>query len=78
MPYLAPPGVELVLARERRFELGTLIPLGAGVLKKDLLALALLVGFTAPRFTAPMSAISRTSMKYRLNVHHSTYYRIWR
>ena len=42
MPYLAPPGVELVLARERRFELGTLIPLGAGVLKKDLTALALL------------------------------------
>jgi hypothetical protein len=27
---------------ERQFELGTLIPLGAGVLKKDLLALALL------------------------------------
>jgi hypothetical protein len=28
--------------RGRRFELGTLIPLGAGVLKKDLTALALL------------------------------------
>jgi hypothetical protein len=35
-------GHQLVLARERQFELGTLIPLGAGVLRKDLLALALL------------------------------------
>jgi hypothetical protein len=42
MPYLTPARVTSSSLRGRRFELGTLIPLGAGVLKKDLTALALL------------------------------------
>ena len=42
MPYLTPARATSSSLRGRRFELGTLIPLGAGVLKKDLTALALL------------------------------------
>jgi hypothetical protein len=42
MPYLTPARVTSSSLRGRRFELGTLIPLGAGVLKKDLTPLTLL------------------------------------